>query len=310
MTHDSGSAVRHVVFVFLDGVGIGTRQDNPFWAAHMPFLDTLLAHRRPTLCQPALVTDRAAAFPVDACLGVAGRPQSATGQAAIVSGRNVPRALQEHYGPKPDRRIRALLDQGTLFTRLRQAGLAIGSANAYPPPYFRGISSGKRLPSAIPYAWQAAGISLNNVADYRRQEAIAGSLTGREWRIQLGLDDVPVHTPEQAGRIVGARARVLHFLFFEHWLTDIHGHRQMYPEAVRNFEAIDRFLQGVTESVDLDRTLIIVGSDHGNVEDCSHGRHTCNPTLGLMWGAGCRAAARSMRDLTDFRPVIEKCLLA
>ncbi len=275
----------------------------------MPFLDSLLDHQRPSLRHPGIITERAVSFPVDATLGVNGRPQSATGQAAIVTGRNVPRELGEHFGPKPDRRIRALLDQDSLFAHLTQSGVTVRSANAYPPAYFDGVRSGKRLLSTIPYALSIAGVTLHDVAAYQRQAAVSGTITGRDWRERLDIRDIPVHTPREAGKIVGRQAQTAALVFFEHWVTDVHGHKRMYREAARNFERIDRFLEGLTETVDLERTLVMVGSDHGNVEDCSHGQHTRNPALGLMWGAGYRTASRRIKSLVDYRSVIEDSLL-
>ena len=301
-------AVGRIVFVFLDGVGIGEVEGNPFYTAAMPFVDQLLDGQRPVRHNPRILTEKGVALPVDACLGIAGRPQSATGQAALVSGRNAAHALQEHYGPKPDARIRALLDQGTLFTGLQQAGLSCQSANAYPPLYFAGLRSGKRLLSVFPYALQNAGLALHDAEAYRRGQALAGSITGQDWRVRAQAGAVPVYAPEQAGRLLGRLSRAHAFLFFEHWLTDYQGHKRAYPEAVRHFERIDRFLAGLTQSADLRDTLLIVGSDHGNVEDCRHGRHTRNPALCLMWGAGFRQAAARLEALTDYRPVIERCL--
>lgn len=297
-----------VVFVFLDGVGMGEGDANPFLAADMPFLDSLLDRQRPHAHQPRITTDKAAAFPVDACLGVAGRPQSATGQAAIVSGRNVPLLLGEHYGPKPNARIRGFLDH-TMFSRLRTEGVRVHSANAYPPPFFEGVRSGRRLLSAIPYALQAAGIELNGMEAYRDRRAVSGTITGRDWHERLGLHQMPVHEPYAAGRIVGRLATTSSLVFFEHWMTDYYGHKRMFEAAVANFGRIDGFLQGLTDAVDLSQTLIVIGSDHGNVEDCGHGRHTRNPALGMAWGSGFQAAPRRVQNLTDFRELVESHLL-
>ncbi len=308
---DPGGAARprHIVFVFWDGVGLGPQTHNPLLAAEMPFLDALLEGQRPRLDCPAVVTRHAVARGVDACLGVAGRPQSATGQAALLSGRNVPRRLGEHYGPKPNAAIRAGLDQENLFAALVNADLRVASANAYPPPYFAGINSGRRLPSVIPYALQQAGLPLGTVATYRRGQAISGTLTGQDWRQRLGITDVPVYTPAAAGAVVGRRSQEVDFLFYEHWVTDLLGHRRQFAEAVQHFADLDRFLCGLTESVDLARTLILVGSDHGNVEDCSHGRHTRHPALGMAWGAGFARVMERVQALTSFRPLIEQLLL-
>ena len=297
-----------IVFVFLDGVGIGPEEDNPLAVAAMPFLDAMLDGTRPTARHPLIVTDRAAAFPVDACLGVEGRPQSATGQAALLTGRNVPGALGEHYGPKPNTGVRRVLDQGTFFSTLVGAGVSVASANAYPPTFFSGIQSGRRLLSAIPYALTAAGLSLHDLDAYKATKAISGTITGGDWHRHATLRDVPVHEPATAGRIVGTLTESARFVFYEHWVTDVLGHRCALQRAAEHFTLVDGFLEGLTASLDMSATLVMVGSDHGNVEESGHGRHTRNPALGLMWGQGFAEHAARINSLTDFRPLIESLL--
>ncbi|HMT22648.1 MAG TPA: hypothetical protein PKE20_15625, partial [Promineifilum sp.] len=103
-----------VHILFLDGVGLGddSPSRNPLAAATLPNLTTLLGANWYVAGRGRVITDRAALVPTDANLGVAGRPQSATGQAAILTGRNAPQRLGEHYGPRPDGRVRAILDEG------------------------------------------------------------------------------------------------------------------------------------------------------------------------------------------------------
>ncbi len=304
----SANRPKSIVFVFLDGVGIGPEEDNPLVVAAMPFLDAMLGGVRPTARHPLIVTDRGAAFPVDACLGVEGRPQSATGQAALLTGCNVPGELGEHYGPKPNAGVRRVLDRGTVFSTLVGAGVSVASANAYPPSFFSGIQSGRRLLSAIPYALTAAGLPLHGVEAYTAEQAISGTITGRDWHRHAALGDVPVHEPAAAGRIVGNLTQRARFVFYEHWVTDVLGHRRTLRQAVDHFALIDSFLESLTESLDLSVTLVMVGSDHGNVEESGHGRHTRNPALGLMWGAGFAECAERINKLTDFRPLIEDLL--
>ena len=54
-------------------------------------------------------SQRATLLPLDACLGVPGTPQSATGQATLLTGRNVPAEIGYHYGPKPNPAVAAYL---------------------------------------------------------------------------------------------------------------------------------------------------------------------------------------------------------
>jgi hypothetical protein len=74
-----------------------------------------------------------------------------SGQAVILTGRNVPAEIGEHYGPKPNPAIRAVLAENNLFKELttpRQDCRATGTP--IQPPYFRGIERGKTLRSSNP----------------------------------------------------------------------------------------------------------------------------------------------------------------
>ena len=163
--------------------------------------------------------------------------------------------------------------------------------------------------SAIPYALTAAGLPLHDVEAYMAEQAISGTITGRDWRRHAALREVPVHDPAAAGRIVGTLAESARFVFYEHWVTDVLGHRRTLRQAADHFALVDGFLRGLTESLDGSSTLVMVGSDHGNVEESGHGRHTRNPALGLMWGAGFAECAERISSLMDFRSLIEDLLI-
>ena len=92
-----------MLFLFLDGVGLGEDDPkrNPFAAADMLNLVDLLEGRRLVQGSAPFEGKRATLLAVDARLGVEGTPQSATGQAALLTGENVPAQVGEHYGPKP-----------------------------------------------------------------------------------------------------------------------------------------------------------------------------------------------------------------
>lgn len=304
--------MRRVIFLFLDGVGLGADDVdiNPLAASTYPTLDRLLGGRRPVADSGRLSTDWAELIPTDAQMGLPGRPQSATGQAAILTGINAPRRLGEHYGPRPDARVRAVIDEGSLFRRLRFDGRSGFFANAYPHGYFEAVNRGKRLLSAVPYAATVGGQTLLDHADIVQGNGLAADFTNRGWREQLGYDDVPVFTPEEGGRKLWSIARNHDFVFFEHWMTDLLGHRRQLESAVEVFHVFDGFLAGLLDAADLDETLIIIGSDHGNVEDCSHGKHTTNPALTLLLGADRQRYAAEIHSLTDYVPVILDYLAA
>lgn len=310
--------MRRVYFLFVDGVGLGPDDPavNPLVAAQraglMPMFDALLEHHPAARSTGRLSTATAELIPVDALLGVPGRPQSATGQAALVSGINASARLGEHYGPRPDARVRAVLNEGTIFSRLQQAGLASWFVNAYPERFFESVNRGKRLLSAIPYAVAQAGQQLPTVDDLMAGRALSADFTGEGWRTELGYQNAPVYTPFEAGRTLAQIGLGYSLTFFEHWLTDVLGHEQAHARAIDNFARIDGVLKGLLVGLEqagaLDDALIVIAADHGNVEDCSHPRHTENPALGLLLGSGRRAAAQRIAALTDFAAPLEDFL--
>lgn len=298
--------MNRVIFLFLDGVGLGSDDPaiNPLVAERYPTLDRLLDGAPLTASTDRLSTPSAELIPVDATLGIPGRPQSATGQAAIVTGRNAPQLVGEHYGPRPDDRVRAVLDRGTIFSRLRAAGKSTFFVNGYPDGYFRAIESGKRRLSAIPYAVTQAGQSLPTQADVAAGRALSADFTGAGWRTDLGLTNATLYTPEEAGRKIWQLAQPHSLLFFEHWLTDVLGHEQAMARAVANFHLIDGVLAGLLAAANLDETLIVIASDHGNIENLSHRNHTMNPALGILIGAQAHTLAPRLHALTDFASIV------
>jgi phosphopentomutase len=67
--------------------------------------------------------------------------------------------------------------------------------------------------------------------------------------------------------------------------------------SIRAVERVDRFLSGLLERIG-PRSLVLVTSDHGNVED-TRGGHTRNPALTLLVGPGAHSRARDLRSIMD-----------
>ena len=255
--------------------------------------------------------ERATLLTLDACLGVGGVPQSATGQAVLLTGTNVPAALGYHYGPKPNPAVAEFLRNGNLFTRVLQAGRSVGSLNAYPPPYFEAITSGRRMYSAIPLALASAGVPLKTAADLYSNQALSVDFTGYGWRTRLGIPDAPVQTPIEAGQRLARLAWEYDLSFFEYWPSDYAGHGQDMAQACALLETFDTVLGGLLETWDEDGRLLLITSDHGNLEDLSTRRHTLNTVPALLVGAPeMRSAfAEGLNNLTDVTPAILRMLV-
>lgn len=274
-----------LLFMFLDGVGLGedNPQTNPFSQADLPNLQALLGGGRLVDSGAPYVGDQVSLLALDASLGVHGLPQSATGQAVLLTGRNVPAEIGYHYGPKPDKATAAHLQDGGIFGRLTQSGRSAALINAYPPGYFQGIDSGKRIYSSIPLAVTQAGLPLFTMQDMQAGRAISADFTSQGWRDHMNLPDIEVLLPHEAGKYLATVARQFDFAFFEYWLTDYAGHGQDMQAAVKLLIQFDQVLGGLMEAWQ-DGDLLLVTSDHGNLEDLSTRRHTANPVPLLLVG--------------------------
>ncbi len=295
---------KRILFLFVDGVGLGDDdpEHNPFAAAHLPTM-TRLTNGKRWLRGIGRETNAQAAFvPTDPRLGVAGRPQSGTSQAAILTGVNVPQRVGEHYGPKPNAPTRAILDEDNFFMRVRRAGKRAALLDAYPPSLLASIARGKTLPSSIQHAALASGQALFDADALRRREALTAEWTGQEWHSHLKLTDTPLYTPQEAGQLLVELSRRYDFAMHSHWLTDYVGHRGTLAQGVAFLERLDGVLAGILSLWQPDEGLVILTSDHGNLEALDMRHHTENDVPTLIIGADAAAFAEGIRALTDFVP--------
>ncbi len=301
-----------VLVLLLDGVGLGSDDPdhNPFAAAHLPTLDTLLDGRRLLASSAPHKGERASLLAVDVCLDVDGTPQSATGQATILTGRNIPAVIGGHYGPKPNRAISEILLENNLFIEVTRRGGSAALLNAYPPRYFQSIHSGRRLYSAIPLAVTIAGLDLMTAEDLQTNHALSADFTGVGWVAQPGLPPVPIYTPEEAGIRLAHLSLKYHLSWFDFWPTDYAGHRGTLAQAVTLLESFDAVLGGLVKAWGSRQDLIVLISDHGNLEDLAHRGHTLNPVPAILIGPKeirCHFAS-GLDDLTSFAPAVLRAI--
>ncbi len=302
-----------LLFLFLDGIGLGKDDPavNPFARADMPRLRALLGGQNLTASAAPFEGERASLLSIDPSLGVGGLPQSATGQAVLLTGLNIPKELGYHYGPKPNPEVAAYLNGSTLFSRVRDVKKSAALLNAYPPRYFHGIDSGRRLYSSIPLAVTNAGLPLFTKDDLYAGRALSADFTGEGWHSFLGFPDAPTFSPTEAGRKTAELARKYDFSLFEYWASDYAGHKQDMDWAVRQLETFDGILMGLLDAWNDDEGLILLTSDHGNMEDLSTRRHTDAQVPCLIFGARSarREFSRDLKDLTHIAPAIQRMIL-
>lgn len=302
----------HILLIFLDGIGLGDDDpaSNPFAAADLPTMTALTNGHRWLRDTGPQVTERALFVPTDPRLGVAGRPQSATGQATILTGRNIPQLIGEHYGPRPNEPIRRLIAEDNFFKQVVAHGKTAALLEAYPPPWHAAVNSGKRLLASYQQAAAEAGQRLFDETDLYNGDALTMDWTGAGWRDQLGYTDSPLYGRAEAGRKMVELSRRYDFAFFAHWYTDVIGHRGTVEDGVKLLELFDAVLAGALAEWDDDEGLLIVTSDHGNMEDLSNGgKHTENDVPTLIIGSAKADFAAQLTTLADITPRMADALL-
>jgi 2,3-bisphosphoglycerate-independent phosphoglycerate mutase len=288
------------LLIFVDGLGIGTR------GPHNP-LDHLGEEAAPLAVfedeEPCLPFDGVLAR-TDARLGIEGRPQSASGQTTILTGVNAPALLGKHKQGFPNERLREVLREHSLFLRLKNAGVGpLAFANAYSPRFF---AARPRWVSATTVAVEAAGIPFRTSEDIRAGRAVYHDFTNR-FLVERG-EDLPARTPEEAAGILSRVSREHAFTLYEHFIADAAGHEQDSELALRVLRELAAFVRGALARTDLERTSVILTSDHGNVEDLSTRNHTLNFVPTLAWGPGRGRVRERVRTLADITPAIVELL--
>lgn len=300
------TAGRRVLLFFIDGVGVGgdDADVNPLATGEFPAL-RLTRSRYPDSPSgpPAL------AHGLDAALGVPGLPQSATGQTAILTGVNAPAAMGRHMSGFPGPTLRKILLEHSLLKSLREAGLDATFLNAFGPRFFETPETARRL-SATTLATMASGARFRDWNDLAAGRAVVHDLT--HWRMREWGYNLEPRTPEEAGAIIAREAMRADFSLFEYFETDRAGHDQDRPRAMRCLGDVNRALETVLASVDLETATVLVASDHGNLEDGTVRTHTENPAFFAAWGVGAVEAARDPEQvparLTDLAPMIVRAL--
>ncbi|MBU1693761.1 MAG: hypothetical protein KKC51_07330 [Verrucomicrobia bacterium] len=276
------------LLLFVDGLGLGPvdGEHNPLYSGACPHLARLL---------------REEAVPIDAQLGVPGLPQSATGQAALLTGVNAPAVMGRHIEGLPGPRLKELVREMNLFSTLVARGYRATFANAYFTDDVDEVRARRHQSVTTVAALHGLG-TVRDTAALLRQEAVYHDLTRRTLR-ERGFAG-PLVTPAEAGRHLAALAGEHDFTLFEYFQTDRAGHGGDTQVIRRVLGELDEFLGVLLPFPCEDGRLFILTSDHGNIEDSSTHGHTENPVPFVALGAGAAELRRKVRSLTDITPAL------
>lgn len=307
---------RHI-FIFLDGVGLNPLpKANPFAASDCRYLP--FHQSSPRLPDGTPVTA------VDAVMGIEGLPQSASGQAMLYTGVNVP-SLWGHRGSYPGVEIRQLLFKDNLLKSLRSCGRNAVFLNAYPhyarffqSPHLELTADGcfrfspdfphrfRRRLSTTTCMMLSSGLAPRDEDDIRRGTALYQDFSNNSL-IRLGLD-VPAFSPEKAAEIIASAAQGVDLLLYEFFQTDLYAHRKAFKECVDLTANLDRLVGHLLSRLDPDQDTLLLTSDHGNLEDCSQRTHTRNPVPLLAWGRHGAFLRERIHSLADVTPALRSLM--
>jgi hypothetical protein len=124
------------------------------------------------------------------------------------------------------------------------------------------------------YAAREAGVPILTWDDVRRDRALTGTLTHElearfNWNA-LGLEPLPLRTPERAGKLLADLASRHDFAFYKYQLADLVSHTGKVELARGVFAVIETFVETVLREIDPAETVVIVTSDHGHLEQVGY----------------------------------------
>lgn len=299
---------KSIAFIFLDGVGVGVEDTrvNPLFSANLSVLSAMFGNVIPSVNRSRIVDTSYAIVPVDATLNVAGLPQSGTGQTALFTGVNAAEYIGKHFGPYPYSTLHPIIERQNIFRRIEESGKKFYFANAYPRQFFDYVNAGKRRLTVTTLACLLSGLPLHTADDLRKGTAISADITNERWD-SLGYPDIAEITAEEGGKRFAGLAKKYDFVLFEYFLTDHAGHQQDMETAVRILERFDGFLNGFRDARD-ESTLLVMTSDHGNIEDLQTKTHTRNAIPLWVHGRGSAQFVEGISSITDLAPKILRWL--
>ncbi len=276
------------LFILVDGLGLGPPDPllNPIYGGCCPVLRRLLDER---------------ALPIDARMGVAGIPQSATGQTALMTGVNAAREMGRHVEGFPGPTLREIIRTRNLYDQLTALGFTSTFANAYYTLDMDEVRA-RRVQSVTTVSALKAFDRVRDTAAMLDHRAVYQDLT-RESLRERGYTG-PLVTPAESARDLLALAAEYDFTLFEYFQTDRVAHKGDRESVNRILALFDEFLAGAVQFAEQPGHLFLMTSDHGNIEESGSSSHSVNPVPLVAIGHGAERLRERIRSVTDLTPAL------
>ena len=268
-----------VIMLMLDGFGVPPEGwDNSLYAKYCSkqFIELFKKHSQP----------------IDACLGIPGLPQSATGQTTLFTGYNGADIMGEHMPGFPDPLLRDAIRDRNIFSSLENANYTVTFANAY-VRYSAAELRKTRFRSVTTIMTEGIFGSIRRKADLidhyaiyhdiTRESLQAGEVAVGRQKFKMEPPFPELITPAQGARDLMKIARTYDFTLFEYFMTDRAGHSEDAAKVASVLADIDEFICTLQNEM-CHNTILVLCADHGNIEDPTTGKHTDNPVPLLVYG--------------------------
>lgn len=276
-----------VLFIFIDGVGLRLpAADNPIHDGNCPALCKLIERH---------------AVPIDACLDVKGLPQSATGQTTMFTGVNAAQHMGRHCEGFPGPTLKRLIQKNNIFMELSRKKKRCQFADAYMIDEVDDLTN-RRFKSVTTVMGMTCPETILTRDDLMENQAVSHDITRTHLR-EKG-HDVPLVEPHQAAEHLIQVARANDFTLFEFFLTDLAGHSRSYEQACETLAMLDKFIDVTVALCKATNMLLVITSDHGNIEDMSTKGHTRNPVPLLAVGPKAEKITTNTTSLLQVTPRI------
>ncbi|MDD4101211.1 MAG: peptidase [Kiritimatiellae bacterium] len=281
-----------VLFLFIDGLGLrSAAKDNPVHSGICPVLCRLIDKY---------------SVPIDACLDTPGLPQSATGQTTMFTGVNAAQYMGRHCEGFPGPSLRKIITENNLFMELSRKGLRCRFADAYAVDNVDDLHT-RRFKSVTTVMALTQPDTIAVQDDLLANQAVSHDIT-RKILNEKG-HDIPMVRPSQAAEHLVEVARSYDFTLFEFFQTDLAGHSRDYQHACLVLSLLDEFLDAVYELCRTTGVLLILTSDHGNIEEIGVRGHTRNPVPFITCGPDAEKLQTHMTSLADIMPGIARIMV-
>jgi 2,3-bisphosphoglycerate-independent phosphoglycerate mutase len=280
------SVTPKTLLVFVDGLGLGLDDSsiNPIHGGCCPVLQRLLKEE---------------SVPIDARLGVPGLPQSATGQATLLTGCNAAEVMGRHVEGLPGPKLKIVVRERNVFSQLIERGYTCTFANAYFTDDMNEVRSRRHQSVTTVASLQAFG-AVRDTAAMLGNRAVYQDLT-RQFLRDRGYTG-PNVTPRESAEHLLAIAEEHDFTLFEYFQTDLMAHKGTPEDVRRVLGQLNEFLDVLLAWPRNPGHLLLLTSDHGNIEDSRTKLHTENSVPLMAMGKGAEELKRGVKSLTDFVP--------